>query len=142
MKPLTDEDIIFLNGDETSARKGVTISKIKTSQGDEIRVAIWNMVAVEGGYLTPKSSGISLKTSEYEQLISKTAEIKSKIQHLSVNTLDEVLSSFNSHEAVHLLKEKIADLEKKAKKSDSSADAGSSLENTSSTKKKRKSDSM
>jgi hypothetical protein len=144
MKPLSSEEIIFINSEESSnCRKGVTVSKIKTSQGEEIRIAIWNIVAVEGGFLTPKSSGISLKTQEYEELLNKTGEIRNKVQHLSVNTLDEVLASFSPDDALYFLREKISQLEKGAKKSPpSGCEDSNTSPSTSSTssKKKRKLD--
>jgi hypothetical protein len=140
MKPLPPEEIIFINDEECNSRKGVTISKIKTANGEEIRVAIWNILPVEGGFVTPKSSGISLKVNEYEELINKTEEIKTKIQDLSVSFLDDVLSTFNPEDAIHFLKDKVSELEKKTKKNIPST--SSSNDSILLPKKKRKSDSL
>jgi hypothetical protein len=119
MTPLSDEDIIFINDADCSQRKGVTVSTIKTYSGPEIRVAIWTFISVEGGYITPKGSGISLKETEYTELINKTQEIKEKIKSLSITNLDEALESLDSEEALALLKRKIAKLESKGESSNS-----------------------
>jgi phage tail sheath gpL-like len=142
MKPLNSEDIIFINDENSSQRKGVTVSSIKTTNGEEIRVAIWSIISVEDGFLTPKSGGISLKINEFLKLIEKTPDIQKKIHNLSVSSLDDVFSSFNTDEGIQFLKNKIAVLEKSVKKSDVTDvfEESSTSTSTSSGKKKRKLD--
>lgn len=107
MKPLTAEEIIFINDEGSKNLKGVTVANINTSSGEETRIAIWNMIPTDGGYLTPKGSGISLKVAEFNTLTEKIGEIKTKIQELSVNTLDDLIASFNRDDAVNILKRKL-----------------------------------
>jgi hypothetical protein len=115
MKPLTEEEIVtFLSeiDPKFNNRKGVIVSKLKVGEkSEETRIAIWQMVRVEEGYITCKKGGISLKVAEFKELVSKIGEIQKKIAEIEQTEEDQFLSKVDNPEDFRRLKAKLEILE-------------------------------
>ena len=126
MKPLTSDQIIFLNDlNPDSFRKGVTVSPYKNRGREEIRIAIWTVFRLEkeeeeedDRYITITKGGISLKEEEFDVLCKNIDVIRDKIQ-IGKKGLVKVVRELHSQadeaasiEELEVLKRKIQECEK------------------------------
>lgn len=110
MKPLSEEEVTAFLGEvdpKYNNRKGVTVSRIKIGDNrEETRVAIWNMVKVDNGYITCKKGGVSLNVEEFRNLVKSIPSIEQKVEESEDSVIEELFDKIKSPEAFLKLKRK------------------------------------
>jgi hypothetical protein len=71
------------------------------------------MVAVEGGYITPKKGGISLSIEEFEEIVTNIPKVREEISKLQGKGLEQVLAGVNTSASFELLEKRYKELKGK-----------------------------
>ena len=114
MKPLTEEEIIFLGplDEQYNSCKGVTVKRFYTrNEREETRIAIWHIVKRDGSYFTCKSGGVSLNVCEFQNLTANLDQIRERVSKCEEGSLKAALNNIHTKSGLRLLKEKIEQLE-------------------------------